>query len=229
MSTYGLEIQNAAGNTVIDSTKTWKFMDVISKTTGSSVTGYNPSTDLVLVNFTSTSDNTYGATLSGTTLSFKSGVGSSATGSSVSLKYVHLRTVNNQSTDSSTYGLEIYGSDGTLVFDSARLKNVGKMEPQRLYKAGTIEGSQQIGIAGSTFSGREDFVSIDISVPYPSGVSGSYFYYEVKNDGKLYFNSFIKSAGGTSSTTNPCDVIVYEDVLPSIILLQLPPGDDGVF
>lgn len=225
--TYGLEVRNAAGDLVLDSTKTWKFMDVISKTTGSSVTGYNASTDLVLVSFPNTDNKTYASTVSGTTLSFKEGV-STGSGTSVSLNYVHLRTVNNQTTDSSTYGLEVYGPDGTLVFDSARLKNIGKMEPQRLYQAGTLTGgSQIIGIAGQTIGGRRDYVSIDVTVPYPSSANGSFFYYEVKNDGKMYFNSYRRTTLGNTFRDNPCDIIVYEDILPSIIAAQLPPGSDG--
>ena len=226
--TYGLELRNAEGNLVVDSTKTWKFMDVISKGNASSRTNYNSSTDLVLVSLPGGSQNkTYASTLSGTTLSFKEGV-STGSGTSVSLDYVHLRAVNNQTTDSSTYGLEIYGSDGTIVFDSARLKNIGKMEPQRLYQAGTLTGgSQIIGIAGQTIGGRRDYVSIDVTVPYPSSANGSFFYYEVKNDGKMYFNSYRRTTSGNTFRDNPCDIIVYEDILPSIIAAQLPPGSDG--
>lgn len=225
--TYGLEIRNAAGNLVVDSTKTWKFMDVISKGNASSRTSYNASTDLVLVSLPGGSQNkTYASTLSGTTLSFKEGV-STGSGTSVSLDYVHLRAVNNQTTDSSTYGLEIYGSDGTLVFDSARLKNIGKMEPQRVYQAGTLTGTQIIGIGGQSIGGRKDYVPIDITVPYPSSANGSFFYYEIKNNNKMYFNSFRRTTSGNATRDNPCDIVVYEDILPNILTAQLPPGSDG--
>jgi hypothetical protein len=227
---YGIKIVNGNGDTILNTDKPWKYMEVIdySNTGSSTISGYNNTTDILLTHFPPiTSFRTYGYTQSGTTVTFKQGIHTSSSGTAISLPYLHLRSMDQLTSDSSNYGFEISNSNGDIEFDSSRLKNLERVEPDLCFSTGTLSGTKYLDGAGNLLGSNARYFNITATVPYATGNNGVFYYFSQDNDSKIYFNSFRRTASGNTTRTNPCEIIVYRAIYNDV-LLQLPPGDDGV-
>jgi hypothetical protein len=219
----GIQIYNAQGNLVVDSTKDWNYMEVIqTQSTGSEVgsVSYAPATELVWVKFPSEVNAdplvAYGWDRQTTTASFKIQANENpGTRGAALLELRRAQVTKNITSDSSSYGLQVLNTNGDVEFDSARLKNLGKMEVRRVYKAGTLAGTKQIGSTSFFANGTADHFLLENSVLRPASDNGAYFYFSVKGT-SVFFNSYRRALGGDIAITNPCDVVVCRDEISQL-------------
>ena len=119
---YGISFETANGNVQIDSSTTNTGLIVLSSAASATSVTFDPQKELVFAKPSSTSYATQKLGLRAPTGYSWSGAGTftfeDAAGNSVNTSYILAKWSNEQTASTSSYGVQIFNSDGDLAYDS---------------------------------------------------------------------------------------------------------------
>ena len=126
---YGISFETANGNVQIDSSTTNTGLIVLSSAASATSVTFDPQKELVFAKPSSTSYATQKLGLRAPTGYSWSGAGTFTfednTGNSVNTSYILAKWSNEQTASTSSYGVQIFNSDGDLAFDSGLYTGAG--------------------------------------------------------------------------------------------------------
>ena len=203
---YGIDIDNANGNVILDSTTTNSgFIVTDYVASASSISGINFDDELLFIKPVATSDN-YNICLHKT--STTAGTFRTENGSAINCQYVRGKFAKEFTAASSGYGVQIFNSSGDLAFDSGAYGGDGGFGVTNYFAATTLSGDMNLmdtdrtkfvlcnGLLGDT-NNTDQFIGvyyINNTSTLPTGVT-------VAQTG-IYFNAFIVFFGGKTNINN---------------------------
>lgn len=208
---YGIEINNANSNLIIDSVSTNSgFIVTDYVTSASTISGINFDEEMLFIKPVATSDN-YNICVhrtSGNTGSAQNATFRTENGSAINCEYVRGKFAKEFTAASSGYGFQVFNSAGDLAFDSGAYGGDGGFGITNYFAYQSMSGDMNLMdtdrskfVLGNTLLGDTNNNDFFIGIYYinntstlPTGVS-------VSSTG-IYFNAFINFFGGKTNINN---------------------------